>query len=485
MQYNTNEQNKTNAETEADNLDDFYDALYETDDELCGEIDSLLDDDDDDCIDLNVLQSIRAKHGFEISFEVKEKYREILLKMQEYNSNDALTITDAMFSKSLIRSIDINTCKLNMLYIEKDLKFLVMGNKAYIEKKIQKIKDMLTDDNIEYTKLRESYTYEMDKNNIGTKQYDIISEDAGAITIGVLLNICDKLHIIDNIEVYPIGSKVYMRISNIEMMDRDYMEFVYGMLIGTLGKPGGHKIAELKNTKNHSELNMPIDIVESCLTSTYVSETSNGKVACEMFRIYDILSVANSRTEFQEIYNELKNLGISELNIPLMDMSEQKEVYFKVKLSEATSKMMKDFKRLDKILLNNGVIGIREIYERKFKQLVFSTNIGKQFLTYNVMNLCDRDSIKQEFMYDVIDEFGSDSWITKKFKEQFSKSDHVTAREMIEIIVVLLDNIEEERLEDGEYRFRAKINGNLGGIFNLLMEKINAAGNKVKKLEIR
>lgn len=476
MQYNTNEQNKIETEAETDNLDDFYDALYEKDES------SLLDD--DDCIDLNVLQSIRAKHRFEISFEVKEKYREILLKMQEYNSNDALTITEAMFSTSLIRSIDINTCKLNMLYIEKNLKFLIVENEAY-EKKLQKIRDKFTDDNIEFTKLRESYSYEMDKNNIGTKQYDIISEDAGAITIGVLLNVCDKLHIIDNIEVYPIGSKVYMRISNIEMMDRDYMEFVYGMLIGTLGKPGGHKIAELRDTKNHLGLNMPIDIVESCLTSTYVSETSNDKVACEMFRVYDILSVANSRTEFNEIYNELKNLGISELNIPLMDMSEQKEVYFKVKLSEATSKMMKDFKRLDKILLNNGVIGIREIYERRFKQLVFSTDIGKQFLTYNVMNLCDRDSIKQEFMYDVIDEFGSDSWITKKFKEQFSKSDHVTAREVIEIIIILLDNIEEERLGDGEYRFRAKINGNLGGIFNLLMEKINAAGNKVKKLEIR
>ena len=186
----------------------------------------------------------------------------------------------------------------------------------------------------------------------------------------------------------------------------------------------------------------------------------------------------------------MKEQGIEELNIPIIDISHNLSVEFSVNLTESNESLMKDTEQLDKIFNKEGVVSIREIYKERFMRAVTNNSIISNYL--NHMNLYaenasgGRKSEYRRILKQIEESYGKNSFIYKYFNKSFFYiSDQCNTEFYIDILIDSLDEVSTDEIEGNTWTFKCKASNISEFTIKEILNTISENGGKVNYLETK
>ena len=421
--------------------------------------------------------------ALEFIFEVKDKYKEVMKKIIGITPDllgdleeEIDTVKDFVFG-----SIDINTGKVNWKA------FKEMVNKVYdkSEKKVIKkiVKKVLTKEFID------AETEPRDKENsseVGTEGFDIIKKQSGAVTINSMSRQFGYFALIKVDDIFNAGSRTFIKMIEQKFIILPYSEKVFGAYVGTLGKINDniqvHIIKREEQKRGREYYNFSFEEASECKVELMEQD--------QIIRVSDILKAASLKKDFARVYRDLKEQGIEELNIPIIDISHNLSVEFSVNLTESNESLMKDTEQLDKIFNKEGVVSIREIYKERFMRAVTNNSIISNYL--NHMNLYaenasgGRKSEYRRILKQIEESYGKNSFIYKYFNKSFFYiSDQCNTEFYIDILINSLDEVSKDEIEGNTWTFKCKASNITEFTIKEILNAISENGGKVNYLETK
>ena len=421
--------------------------------------------------------------ALEVIFEVKDKYKEVMKKIANIQPDllgdleeEIDTVKDFVFS-----SIDINTGKVNWMT------FKEMVNKVYnkSEKKVIKrvVKKVLTKEFID------TETEPRDKENsseVGTEGFDIIKKQSGAVTINSMSRQFGYFALIKVDDIFNAGSRTFIKMIEQKFTILPYSEKVFGAYVGTLGKINDniqvHIIKREEQKIGREYYNFSFEEASECKVELMEQD--------QIIRVSDILKAASLKKDFARVYRDLKEQGIEELNIPIIDINHNLSVEFSVNLTESNESLMKDTEQLDKIFNKEGVVSIREIYKERFMRAVTNNSIISNYL--NHMNLYaenasgGRKSEYKRILKQIEESYGKNSFIYKYFNKSFFYiSDQCNTEFYIDILIDSLDEVSTDEIEGNTWTFKCKASNISEFTIKEILNTISENGGTVNYLETK
>lgn len=421
--------------------------------------------------------------ALEFIFEVKDKYKEVMKKIIGITPDllgslegDIDTVKDIVFS-----SIDINTGKVNWMTFKEMVNRLYDTSEEKIIKKI--VKKVLTKEFID------KETEPRDKENsseVGTEGFDIIKKQSGAVTINSMSRQFGYFALIKVDDIFNAGSRTFIKMIEQKFTILPYSEKVFGAYVGTLGKINDniqvHIIKREEQKIGRKYYNFSFEEASECK----VDLLEQGQI----IRVSDILKAASSKKDFARVYRDLKEQGIEELNIPIIDISHNLSVEFSVNLTESNESLMKGTEQLDKIFNKEGVVSIREIYKERFMRAITNNSIISNYL--NHMNLYaenasgGRKSEYKRIMRKIEEAYGKESFIYKYFNKSFFYiSDQCNTEFYIDILIDSLDEVSTDEIEGNTWTFKCKASNISEFTIKEILNTISENGGTVNYLETK
>lgn len=441
------------------------------------------------CIDYEEDSDYETQEKLEFTFEVKDKYKEVINKVISVSPSALLkfNVNYDRVMQILFDSINVNTAKVNWTVFNEAFKYLVLDKAE--RKKIKKlIKNLITEEFIETELKRQDDDYE---SMLGTERFDVITKRNGVITFGNMLEYFDFYGLVKLDDLFNRGSKTYIRLAEDYFATADYTETILGMLIGTFGKVNENLKVHIARTERRkfgsNNFNFITEEIDEC--KTVLQEQLIDSMQITVLNVSDLLKTASSKEDYKNIFKGLKRNEIDELNIPIMNMDQQLSIKFSVDLTADNGKLMSETEALDKIFNKEGLITIREVYIEKFKRAIFNNSIIQQYLryknTYDENTDGTRKSDKKSLMKQIEECYGKDSLIYKYFDSSIlEKYDTYDVESFIRLFVSRLDEIITDDLEEGTWNCEC-ITSNLPRlVIAKVMTAIKEAGNKVNFFEI-
>lgn len=432
-----------------------------------------------DCNDSNTLKT----EALEVIFEVKDKYKEIMKKIANIPPDllgdlegDIDTVKDIVFS-----SIDINTGKVNWMTFKEMVNRLYDTSEEKIIKKI--VKKVLTKEFID------KETEPRDKENsseVGTEGFDIIKKQSGAVTINSMSRQFGYFALIKVDDIFNAGSRTFIKMIEQKFTILSYSEKVFGAYVGTLGKINDniqvHIIKREEQKIGREYYNFSFEEASECKVELMEQD--------QIIRVSDILKAASSKKDFARVYRDLKEQGIEELNIPIIDISHNLSVEFSVNLTESNESLMKGTEQLDKIFNKEGVVSIREIYKERFMRAITNNSIISNYL--NHMNLYaenasgGRESEYRRILKQIEESYGKNSFIYKYFNKSFFYiSDQCNTEFYIDILIDSLDEVSTDEIEGNTWTFKCKASNISEFTIKEILNTISENGGSVNYLETK
>lgn len=421
--------------------------------------------------------------ALEVIFEVKDKYKEVMKKIIGITPDllgslegDIDTVKDMVFS-----SIDINTGKVNWMTFKEMVNRLYDTSEEKIIKK--KVKKVLTKEFID------KETEPRDKENsseVGTEGFDIIKKQSGAVTINSMSRQFGYFALIKVDDIFNAGSRTFIKMIEQKFTILPYSEKVFGAYVGTLGKINDniqvHIIKREEQKIGREYYNFSFEEASECKVELMEQD--------QIIRVSDILKAASSKKDFARVYRDLKEQGIEELNIPIIDISHNLSVEFSVNLTESNESLMKDTEQLDKIFNKEGVVSIREIYKERFMRAVTNNSIISNYL--NHMNLYaenasgGRKSEYRRILKQIEESYGKNSFIYKYFNKSFFYiSDQCNTEFYIDILIDSLDEVSTDEIEGNTWTFKCKASNISEFTIKEILNTISENGGTVNYLETK
>lgn len=421
--------------------------------------------------------------ALEVIFEVKDKYKEVLKKIIGITPDllgslegDIDTVKDIVFS-----SIDINTGKVNWKTFKEMVNRLYDTSEEKIIKKI--VKKVLTKEFID------KETEPRDKENsseVGTEGFDIIKKQSGAVTINSMSRQFGYFALIKVDDIFNAGSRTFIKMIEQKFTILPYSEKVFGAYVGTLGKINDniqvHIIKREEQKIGREYYNFSFEEASECKVELMEQD--------QIIRVLDILKAASLKKDFARVYRDLKEQGIEELNIPIIDISHNLSVEFSVNLTESNESLMKDTEQLDKIFNKEGVVSIREIYKERFMRAVTNNSIISNYL--NHMNLYaenasgGRKSEYRRILKQIEESYGKNSFIYKYFNKSFFYiSDQCNTEFYIDILIDSLDEVSTDEIEGNTWTFKCKASNISEFTIKEILNTISENGGTVNYLETK
>lgn len=432
-----------------------------------------------DCNDSNTLKT----EALEVIFEVKDKYKEIMKKIANIPPDllgdleeEIDTVKDYVFG-----SIDINTGKINWKAFKEKVNKVYDKSEKKIIKKI--VKKVLTKEFID------KETEPRDKENsseVGTEGFDIIKKQSGAVTINSMSRQFGYFALIKVDDIFNAGSKTFIKMIEQKFTILPYSEKVFGAYVGTLGKINDniqvHIIKREEQKIGREYYNFSFEEASECKVELLEQD--------QIIRVSDILKAASSKKDFARVYRDLKEQGIEELNIPIIDISHNLSVEFSVNLTESNESLMKGTEQLDKIFNKEGVVSIREIYKERFMRAITDNSIISNYL--NHMNLYaenasgGRKSEYRRILKQLEEAYGKNSFIYKYFNKSFFYiSDQCNTEFYIDILIDSLDEVSMDEIEGNTWTFKCKASNISEFTIKEILNTISENGGKVNYLETK
>lgn len=421
--------------------------------------------------------------ALEFIFEVKDKYKEVMKKIIGITPDllgslegDIDTVKDIVFS-----SIDINTGKVNWMTFKEMVNRLYDTSEEKIIKKI--VKKVLTKEFID------KETEPRDKENsseVGTEGFDIIKKQSGAVTINSMSRQFGYFALIKVDDIFNAGSRTFIKMIEQKFTILPYSEKVFGAYVGTLGKINDniqvHIIKREEQKIGREYYNFSFEEASECKVELMEQD--------QIIRVSDILKAASSKKEFARVYRDLKEQGIEELNIPIIDISHNLSVEFSVNLTESNESLMKGTEQLDKIFNKEGVVSIREIYKERFMRAITNNSIISNYL--NHMNLYaenasgGRKSEYRRILKQIEEAYGKESFIYKYFNKSFFYiSDQCNTEFYIDILIDSLDEVSTDEIEGNTWTFKCKASNISEFTIKEILNTISENGGTVNYLETK
>lgn len=421
--------------------------------------------------------------ALEVIFEVKDKYKEVMKKIIGITPDllgslegDIDTVKDIVFS-----SIDINTGKVNWMTFKEMVNRLYDTSEEKIIKKI--VKKVLTKEFID------KETEPRDKENsseVGTEGFDIIKKKSGAVTINSMSRQFGYFALIKVDDIFNAGSRTFIKMIEQKFTILPYSEKVFGAYVGTLGKINDniqvHIIKREEQKIGREYYNFSFEEASECKVELLEQD--------QIIRVSDILKAASSKKEFARVYRDLKEQGIEELNIPIIDIRHNLSVEFSVNLTESNESLMKGTEQLDKIFNKEGVVSIREIYKERFMRAVTNNSIISNYL--NHMNLYaenasgGRKSEYRRILKQIEESYGKNSFIYKYFNKSFFYiSDQCNTEFYIDILIDSLDEVSTDEIEGNTWTFKCKASNISEFTIKEILNTISENGGTVNYLETK
>ena len=421
--------------------------------------------------------------ALEVIFEVKDKYKEVMKKIIGITPDllgslegDIDTVKDIVFS-----SIDINTGKVNWMTFKEMVNRLYDTSEEKIIKKI--VKKVLTKEFIDTeTEPREKEN----SSEVGTESFDIIKKQSGAVTINSMSRQFGYFALIKVDDIFNAGSKTFIKMIEQKFTILPYSEKVFGAYVGTLGKINDniqvHIIKREEQKIGREYYNFSFEEASECKVELMEQD--------QIIRVSDILKAASLKKGFARVYRDLKEQGIEELNIPIIDISHNLSVEFSVNLTESNESLMKGTEQLDKIFNKEGVVSIREIYKERFMRAVTNNSIISNYL--NHMNLYaenasgGRKSEYRRILKQIEESYGKNSFIYKYFNKSFFYiSDQCNTEFYIDILIDSLDEVSTDEIEGNTWTFKCKASNITEFTIKEILNAISENGGKVNYLETK
>lgn len=433
-------------------------------------------------IELNNFGTVTTE-ALEFIFEVKDKYKEVMKKIIGITPDllgslegDIDTVKDIVFS-----SIDINTGKVNWMTFKEMVNRLYDTSEEKIIKKI--VKKVLTKEFID------KETEPRDKENsseVGTEGFDIIKKQSGAVTINSMSRQFGYFALIKVDDIFNAGSRTFIKMIEQKFTILPYSEKVFGAYVGTLGKINDniqvHIIKREEQKIGREYYNFSFEEASECKVELMEQD--------QIIRVSDILKAASSKKEFARVYRDLKEQGIEELNIPIIDISHNLSVEFSVNLTESNESLMKGTEQLDKIFNKEGVVSIREIYKERFMRAITNNSIISNYL--NHMNLYaenasgGRESEYRRILKQIEESYGKNSFIYKYFNKSFFYiSDQCNTEFYIDILIDSLDEVSTDEIEGNTWTFKCKASNISEFTIKEILNTISENGGSVNYLETK
>lgn len=421
--------------------------------------------------------------ALEVIFEVKDKYKEVMKKIIGITPDllgslegDIDTVKDIVFS-----SIDINTGKVNWKTFKEMVNRLYDTSEEKIIKKI--VKKVLTKEFID------KETEPRDKENsseVGTEGFDIIKKQSGAVTINSMSRQFGYFALIKVDDIFNAGSRTFIKMIEQKFTILPYSEKVFGAYVGTLGKINDniqvHIIKREEQKIGREYYNFSFEEASECKVELMEQD--------QIIRVSDILKAASSKKDFARVYRDLKEQGIEELNIPIIDISHNLSVEFSVNLTESNESLMKGTEQLDKIFNKEGVVSIREIYKERFMRAITNNSIISNYL--NHMNLYaenasgGRKSEYRRILKQIEESYGKNSFIYKYFNKSFFYiSDQCNTEFYIDILIDSLDEVSTDEIEGNTWTFKCKASNISEFTIKEILNTISENGGTVNYLETK
>lgn len=421
--------------------------------------------------------------ALEVIFEVKDKYKEVMKKIIGITPDllgslegDIDTVKDFVFS-----SIDINTGKVNWKTFKEMVNRLYDASEEKIIKKI--VKKVLTKEFID------KETEPRDKENsseVGTEGFDIIKKKSGAATINSMSRQFGYFALIKVDDIFNAGSRTFIKMIEQKFTILPYSEKVFGAYVGTLGKINDniqvHIIKREEQKIGREYYNFSFEEASECKVELMEQD--------QIIRVSDILKAASLKKDFARVYRDLKEQGIEELNIPIIDISHNLSVEFSVNLTESNESLMKGTEQLDKIFNKEGVVSIREIYKERFMRAVTNNSIISNYL--NHMNLYaenasgGRKSEYRRILKQIEESYGKNSFIYKYFNKSFFYiSDQCNTEFYIDILIDSLDEVSTDEIEGNTWTFKCKASNISEFTIKEILNTISENGGTVNYLETK
>lgn len=421
--------------------------------------------------------------ALEFIFEVKDKYKEVMKKIIGITPDllgslegDIDTVKDIVFS-----SIDINTGKVNWMTFKEMVNRLYDTSEEKIIKKI--VKKVLTKEFID------KETEPRDKENsseVGTEGFDIIKKQSGAVTINSMSRQFGYFALIKVDDIFNAGSRTFIKMIEQKFTILPYSEKVFGAYVGTLGKINDniqvHIIKREEQKIGREYYNFSFEEASECKVELMEQD--------QIIRVSDILKAASSKKDFARVYRDLKEQGIEELNIPIIDISHNLSVEFSVNLTESNESLMKGTEQLDKIFNKEGVVSIREIYKERFMRAITNNSIISNYL--NHMNLYaenasgGRESEYKRILKQIEESYGKNSFIYKYFNKSFFYiSDQCNTEFYIDILIDSLDEVSMDEIEGNTWTFKCKASNISEFTIKEILNTISENGGTVNYLETK
>lgn len=421
--------------------------------------------------------------ALEFIFEVKDKYKEVMKKIIGITPDllgslegDIDTVKDIVFS-----SIDINTGKVNWMTFKEMVNRLYDTSEEKIIKKI--VKKVLTKEFID------KETEPRDKENsseVGTEGFDIIKKQSGAVTINSMSRQFGYFALIKVDDIFNAGSRTFIKMIEQKFTILPYSEKVFGAYVGTLGKINDniqvHIIKREEQKIGREYYNFSFEEASECKVELMEQD--------QIIRVSDILKAASSKRDFARVYRDLKEQGIEELNIPIIDISHNLSVEFSVNLTESNESLMKGTEQLDKIFNKEGVVSIREIYKERFMRAITNNSIISNYL--NHMNLYaenasgGRKSEYRRILKQIEESYGKNSFIYKYFNKSFFYiSDQCNTEFYIDILIDSLDEVSTDEIEGNTWTFKCKASNIAEFTIKEILNTISENGGTVNYLETK
>lgn len=433
-------------------------------------------------IELNNFGTVTTE-ALEVIFEVKDKYKEVMKKIIGITPDllgslegDIDTVKDIVFS-----SIDINTGKVNWMTFKEMVNRLYDTSEEKIIKKI--VKKVLTKEFID------KETEPRDKENsseVGTEGFDIIKKQSGAVTINSMSRQFGYFALIKVDDIFNAGSRTFIKMIEQKFTILPYSEKVFGAYVGTLGKINDniqvHIIKREEQKIGREYYNFSFEEASECKVKLMEQD--------QIIRVSDILKAASSKKDFARVYRDLKEQGIEELNIPIIDISHNLSVEFSVNLTESNESLMKGTEQLDKIFNKEGVVSIREIYKERFMRAITNNSIISNYL--NHMNLYaenasgGRKSEYRRILKQIEESYGKNSFIYKYFNKSFFYiSDQCNTEFYIDILIDSLDEVGMDEIEGNTWTFKCKASNISEFTIKEILNTISENGGTVNYLETK
>lgn len=433
-------------------------------------------------IELNNFGTVTTE-ALEVIFEVKDKYKEVMKKIIGITPDllgslegDIDTVKDIVFS-----SIDINTGKANWMTFKEMVNRLYDTSEEKIIKKI--VKKVLTKEFID------KETEPRDKENsseVGTEGFDIIKKQSGAVTINSMSRQFGYFALIKVDDIFNAGSRTFIKMIEQKFTILPYSEKVFGAYVGTLGKINDniqvHIIKREEQKIGREYYNFSFEEASECKVELMEQD--------QIIRVSDILKAASSKRDFARVYRDLKEQGIEELNIPIIDISHNLSVEFSVNLTESNESLMKGTEQLDKIFNKEGVVSIREIYKERFMRAITNNSIISNYL--NHMNLYaenasgGRESEYRRILKQIEESYGKNSFIYKYFNKSFFYiSDQCNTEFYIDILIDSLDEVSTDEIEGNTWTFKCKASNITEFAIKEILNAISENGGTVNYLETK